>query len=158
MDEQGLRRGGEAPSRRVWRRDGAGWAGGRSSPAPAPWRTFTQGGEAGDAGQTVLHPLGASDPPTPSRPPQARQGPERMRFWPSDGRMPCRESSPNMRAGAVSSSVGLRPGGCMGWGGPCPVRAGYPWSIRDSPEGQHREGTTSNHTGGKAPATARPAH
>lgn len=34
-DERGLRRGGEAASRRVWRRDGAGWAGGRSSPALA---------------------------------------------------------------------------------------------------------------------------
>ena len=98
-----------------------GWSWAASPPQPpAPWRTFTQGGEAGDAGQTVPHLLGASDPPTPSRPPQARQGPERMRFWPLDGRMPCRESSPNVRAGAVRSSVGLTPTGLHGVGGSMP--------------------------------------
>lgn len=90
-------------------------------------------------------------------PPQARQGRERMRFRPSDGRMPCRESLPNTRAGAVSSSVGLTLRGVHGVGGPCPIWAGNPWSLTDSPEGQHRE-STSDHTGGKAPATARPSH
>lgn len=49
-----------------------------------------------------------------------------MRLWPSDGRTPYREPSPNTRAGAASPSVALIPGGCMGWGVRAPSRQEIP--------------------------------